>query len=30
VEKTRGGKVQNQTFPLRLEIPQKPRDSHAL
>src|SRR5450755_2138066 len=30
VEKTRGGKVQNQTFPPRLEIPQKPRDSHAL
>src|SRR6266481_9508203 len=28
VEKTRGGKVQNPTFPPRLEIPQKSRDSH--
>jgi hypothetical protein len=28
VEKPRGGKVQNPTFPPRLEIPQKPRDSH--
>src|SRR5579864_9041180 len=28
VEKTRIGKVQKQTFPLRLEIPQTPRDSH--
>ena len=28
VEKTRGGKVQNPTFPPRLEIPQKARDSH--
>lgn len=28
VEKTRGGKVQKQTFPPRLEIPQTPRDSH--
>lgn len=28
VEKTGGGKVQNPTFPPRLEIPQKPRDSH--
>jgi hypothetical protein len=28
MEKTRGGKVQNQTFPSRLEIPQTPRDSH--
>ena len=28
VEKPRGGKVQKQTFPPRLEIPQKPRDSH--
>jgi hypothetical protein len=28
MEKTRGGKVQNQTFPPRLEIPQTPRDSH--
>jgi len=28
VEKTRGGKVQKPTFPPRLEIPQKPRDSH--
>src|SRR6266496_1545132 len=28
VEKTRGGKVKNPTFPPRLEIPQKPRDSH--
>ncbi len=28
VEKTRGGKVQNPTFPPRLEIPQTPRDSH--
>jgi len=26
--KTRGGKVPNQTFPPRLEIPQTPRDSH--
>jgi transposase len=28
VEKTRTGKVQKQTFPLRLEIPQTTRDSH--
>jgi transposase len=28
VEKPRGGKVQNPTFPPHLEIPQKPRDSH--
>jgi transposase len=28
VEKTRGGKVQNPTFPPRLEIPQTARDSH--
>ena len=28
VEKTRRGKVQNQTFPPRLEIPQRTRDSH--
>src|SRR5215467_11909452 len=28
VEKTRGGKVINPTFPPRLEIPQTPRDSH--
>src|SRR5215831_4303472 len=28
VEKTRSGKVQNQTFPPRLEIPQRTRDSH--
>jgi hypothetical protein len=28
VEKTRGGKVQNQTFPPRLEIPQTARASH--
>jgi hypothetical protein len=28
VEKPRGGKVQKTTFPPRLEIPQKPRDSH--
>jgi hypothetical protein len=28
VEKTRLGKVQNQTFPTRLEIPPTPRDSH--
>jgi transposase len=28
VEKPRGGKVQKPTFPPRLEIPQKPRDSH--
>jgi hypothetical protein len=28
VEKTRRGKVQNQTFPLRLEIPPRARDSH--
>jgi transposase len=28
VEKTRPGKVQNQTFPPRLEIPQNTRDSH--
>jgi hypothetical protein len=28
VEKPRGGKVQNQTFPPRLEIPQSARDSH--
>jgi hypothetical protein len=28
VEKTRRGKVQNQTFPPRLEIPPKARDSH--
>jgi len=28
VEKTRSGKVQKQTFPLRLEIPQRTRDSH--
>jgi hypothetical protein len=28
VEKTRGGKVQNPTFPPRLEIPPKARDSH--
>jgi transposase len=28
VEKTRGGKVQNQTFPPRLEIPPTTRDSH--
>jgi transposase len=28
MEKTRNGKVQKPTFPLRLEIPQTPRDSH--
>ena len=28
VEKTRAGKVQKRTFPARLEIPQKARDSH--
>jgi len=28
VEKTRGRKVKNPTFPPRLGIPQKPRDSH--
>jgi transposase len=28
VEKTRRGKVKQQTFPPRLEIPQRPRDSH--
>ena len=28
VEKTQSGKVQNPTFPLCLEIPQKARDSH--
>lgn len=28
VEKTRAGKVQKPTFPVRLEIPQKARDSH--
>lgn len=28
VEKTRGGKVQNTTFPPRLELPQTARDSH--
>ena len=28
VEKTRGGKVQKPTFPARLEIPQRARDSH--
>jgi hypothetical protein len=28
VEKTRGGKARNTTFPPRLEIPQTPRDSH--
>ena len=28
VEKTRGGKVKNTTFPPRLEIPQTARDSH--
>jgi len=28
MEKPRGGKVQNPTFPPRLEIPQTPRDSH--
>ena len=28
MEKTRAGKVQPQTFPSRLEIPQKARDSH--
>lgn len=28
MEKTRGGKVQNPTFPPRLEIPQTTRDSH--
>src|SRR5271157_874718 len=28
VEKTRGGKVQKPTFPPRLEIPQRTRDSH--
>lgn len=28
VEKTRAGKVQHQTFPSPLEIPQTPRDSH--
>ena len=28
VEKTQGGKVQKQTFPPCLEIPQTPRDSH--
>ena len=28
VEKTLRGKVQKQTFPPRLEIPQKTRDSH--
>jgi len=28
VEKTRGGKVKKQTFPPRLEIPQRTRDSH--
>jgi len=30
VEKRRSGKVKNPTFPPRLEIPQTPRDSHAL
>ena len=29
VEKTRRGKVQKQTFPPRLEIPQRARDSHS-
>jgi hypothetical protein len=28
VEKARGGKVEKQTFPPRLEIPQNARDSH--
>jgi hypothetical protein len=28
MEKTRAGKVQNPTFPPRLEIPHTPRDSH--
>jgi hypothetical protein len=28
VEKTRGGKVKKPTFPPRLEIPQRARDSH--
>jgi hypothetical protein len=28
VEKTRAGKVRKATFPPRLEIPQKPPDSH--
>jgi hypothetical protein len=28
VEKPRGGKVEKQTFPPRLEIPQSARDSH--
>ena len=28
MEKTRRGKVKPPTFPLRLEIPQTPRDSH--
>ena len=28
VEKTRGGKIQNTTFPPRLEIPHSTRDSH--
>jgi hypothetical protein len=28
MEKTRRGKVKHPTFPLRLEIPQTPRDSH--
>jgi hypothetical protein len=28
VEKPRGGKVEKQTFPPRLEIPQTARDSH--
>jgi hypothetical protein len=28
VEKTRAGKVEKQTFPPRLEIPQSARDSH--
>jgi hypothetical protein len=30
VEKPRGGKVKKPTFPPRLEIPQTPRDYHAL
>jgi hypothetical protein len=28
MEKTRSGKVKQPTFPLRLEIPLTPRDSH--
>jgi hypothetical protein len=29
VEKTLRGKVQKQTFPLNLQIPQRTRDSHS-